>query len=238
MTDENIQTPQGTEVEPTTEQPIEAPAEATIDYKDKFSASTRENQRILEEIKAKDAEIERLRVLAESGKSEATTEPLYPGFETLSESEQEGLIAYTNSVKKGVKEELYKDPAIAYAQKTYAETKWNEAFESAANEYPELRESKDEFKQKYFNAGNVPENIGDILKDLSKVYLFDKARDIGAKEAIQKASHYEIERAGGGDKTPTASRSLEDWHKLAQENPAEFARKSAEYKADLDSGKL
>ncbi len=77
-----------------------------------------------------------------------------------------------------------------------------------------------------------------MLKDLAKVHLFDKAKEIGAKDAIEKASHYEIERANGGDKTPTAARSLADWSRMAQDNPAEFAKHSKEYKADLESGRL
>jgi transketolase len=162
---------------------------------------------------------------------------MYPGFETLSEAEQENLREYTNSIKRGVKEELYKDPAIAHSKKVYAETKWNEAFEAVSTEYPELKGDPD-FKKKYFNPNNVPENIGDLMKDLAKVHLFDKSKEIGARDAIEKAGHYEIERANGGDKTPTASRSLQDWSRMAQENPAEFARHSKEYKADLESGRL
>jgi hypothetical protein len=238
MTDENIQTPQGTEVEPTTEQPIEENADSEIErLKTKFSESSKEALRLLEENKRLAAEAEELKKKNELGNTDSTTDALYPGFETLSEVEQENLLAYTNSIKKNVRDELYKDPAIAYSKKVYAETKWNEAFNEVASEFPQIKDDAD-FKQKYFNAGNVPDNIKDILKDLAKVHLFDKSRDLGAQDAIEKAGRYEIERAGGGDKTPTASRSLQDWHKMAQDNPSEFAKRANEYKADLESGKL
>jgi len=236
--DVEITNPQGTEeTENTVKNPI-TPAEEEIDYKTKFSESTREAQRLLDEMKSRDAEIERLKKLAESGTSYSdNSETLYPGFEQLDPQEQQNLIAYTNSIRDRVKNDVYSDPAIAFAKQSYNERRWSEAFENAATKYPELRENKEDFKRKYFKADVVPENIGDILEDLSKVYLFDKAKDLGAQEALANESRIDIERSKGGDKTPTASRSLEDWSKIA-ENPAKFAQMSKEYKADLESGKL
>ena len=259
MEKEENQTPEveqteGTEAEETaqetpTEESIETPQE-DIDYKKKFSESTREAQRLLEQQKEKDRllaerekEIEELRKKAESsldGNYADNSESLYPGFENLSEEEQRNLMAYTDSIKKRVQDDIYKDPSIAFAKESYNEKRWNEAFETVAEKFPELRESKDEFKKKYFKSDNVPTNIGEILEDLSKVYLFDKAKDIGAQEAMEKSSHIDIERTGGGDKTPkpAVSRSLEDWQRMAESNPREFARHSEDFKKDMESGKL
>lgn len=250
MSKEN-QTPeetQGTEVEETTEKtteetetnPIEAESEADIDYKTKFSESSREAQRLLDEDKANKAEIERLKkeIEANGGEGEVT-ESLYPGFENLSKEEQDNLLAYTNSIKKNVASELYKDPAISSARKFYSERKWDEAFEKVSSEYPDIAKSKSEFKSKYYKPDvEVPNNIDEILTDLTKSFLYDKARDTGAKDALEKSERIDIERAGGGDKTPKASRTLEDWQKLQEENPAKFASMSKEFNEDMESGRL
>jgi len=246
MTDTNIQTanedvttnPPATENTETTVNPV-APDTETIDYKEKFSSSSREAQRLLDEKKALEAELETLR----NSKQDVATysndsDNLYPGFETLGEDEQRNLLAYTQSIEKKVRESVYKDPAIAYAKSSYNERQWDSAFEKVATQHPELKEASSEFKSKYFRADNVPSNIDAILGDLAKVYLFDKAKDIGAKQAMEQAGRIEIERASGGDNTPTASRSLEDWHQMAQSNPAKFAQLSKEYNSDIESGKL
>lgn len=227
----------------TTENPTKGESETPVDYKVKFSESSKEAMRLLEEKKAKDAEIERLKEELEAKQDSGGThtdnpESLYPGFETLSQDEQANLIAYTDNIKRKALEEIHKDPALTFAKESYNERQWDKAFEAAATDYPELRESKDDFKSKYYKANNVPNNIGDILKDLSKVYLFDRARDLGAKDAEEKASRIEIERAAGGDKNPKAGRSIEDWHQLAQNNPKEFSKLTKEYESDLASGKL
>lgn len=243
MTTEDQTPEKGTETEGTTVETTitEQPTEPEIDYKKKFSESSKEALRLLDEVKAKEKEIEDLRKATEQSGgnyTETTDEPLYPGFETLSDDEKRNLKAYTDSITKKVRDELYSDPSISFAKESFNEKRWNESFEKVANQFPELRESREEFKKQYFNPSNVPQNIDDILGQLSKVYLFDKARDMGAKEAIEKASHIEIERASGGDKTPKASRSLEDWHKLASSDPVKFAKLSKEYNEDLASGRL
>ena len=218
--------------------PIED-AEPTIDYKHKFSESAKEAQRLYEENK-------RLRELAESQKqAEVTNENLYPGFEVLDEDAKKNLLEYTKVVEERVAGKLLKDPALVYAREVYAEQirnknekKWEQAFESISSKYPELKDSRDEFKTKYFQPNNVPDNIESILGDVSKIYLFDKAKEIGASEEKQKASRIDMERANGGDKQPRTAKSLQEWQRLAQENPAKFAKQSKEYHADLESGKL
>jgi hypothetical protein len=68
--------------------------------------------------------------------------------------------------------------------------------------------------------------------------LFDKAKEIGAKEQTEKQNRVDIERTTAGSKDSTVRRSLEDWNRMAQENPAKFAQMSKEYHADLASGKI
>lgn len=234
--------PQETGAE-TTENPTEESAETPeVDYKVKFSESSKEALRLREENKAKEEELERLRKLAEkeddSTNYDSDSEPLYPGFENLSEEEQQNLVAYTESIKKSALDGIYKDPAIAFAKQSYNERTWDSAFDKVASEFPELKESKDEFKSKYFKADNVPSNIDSLLKDVAKIYLYDKAKDLGAQEALEKADRIDIERSSGGDKTPKATRSLEDWNNMAQSNPAQFAKLSKQFNEDMDSGKL
>lgn len=249
MSEQDIQTAvNATEVEETTTNPTEGePTDQEVDYKKKFSESSKEALRLLEEKKEmerlqaeKDAEIERLRLLAESGGSSTKLDDseIYPGFDLLSEEQQRDIIAFKEGIKKNTLNELYNDPAIAFAKQSFNENKWEKAFHSVLTKYPELQESKDEFKNKYYNVNNVPDNIESILEDLSKVHLFDKARDLGAKDAEEKLSRIDIERSGGGDKVPTASRSLEDWQRMAEQNPAQFAKMAKEYNQDLESGKL
>ncbi len=229
----NYQPPvQGTEQKETVNQSQEAAPE--IDYRNKFSESTKEAQRLFEENKLLNAR------LAERGNVSNDTTPresLYPGFEELDPEAQRNMIAYTDSIKQRTLKDIYNDPAISYAKQTYNEKKWNDAFNQVASEYPELSSSKEEFKNKYYQPNNVPENIDSILKDVSKIYLFDKAKEIGAEEQRQRANRIDVERATGGDKTPPASRSLEDYQRMAG-NPAEFAKHSKEFHADLESGKL
>lgn len=231
--------PQGTGADTTATNGNDGNADSKIDYKEKFSQSSSEANRLLQENKDKDAEIERLRKIAEGGASNGNnSEPLYPGFENLDEDAQKNLIAYTDGIKKSTLEEVYKDPAIALAKQSYNERVWSEAFEQVATDVPELKDKKEEFKSKYFNPNNVPTNIKDLMGDLAKVFLFDHAKQIGAKEAIEQQNRIDVERANAGDKTPTATRSLEDWSRLQQSNPAEFAKHSKQFNEDLASGKL
>ena len=225
----NSQPDQGTETE-TTANPIPE-AEPEIDYKTKFAESSKEALRLYEENKRLAEE------LAAKGTEETpSANDLYPGFEELDPEAQANLIAYTDMVTKRAIENVYKDPAIAFAKTTYNEAKFDKALAEVASKYPDL--DKADFKAKYFNPNNVPDNIADIVEDMAKIHLFDKAKALGAKEEQEKANRIDLERATGGDKAPTTSRTLEDWHRMAQENPAKFAKLSKEYNDDLISGKL
>lgn len=228
---------QGTEQKETVN-PI-AEAEPTIDYQKKFSESSKEALRLLEEKKKLEEENERLRLLAEQAQSSFKNEDnLYPGFEELDEEAKQNLIAYTESIKKNVKDEIYKDPSISFVKQRYNEERWNSAFDKVQQKFPELKDSKDEFRQKYFRVDVVPDNIEEVLSDVSKIFLFDKAKELGAAEEREKANRIEMERAQGGDSTPAPSRTLEDWSRMARENPAKFAKLASQYEEDLKSGKF
>jgi len=208
-----------------------------IDLKTKLAASSREALRLLEENKQFRQMLEEKDKMAQFT-PEQPIDNLYPGFEDLDEDSRNNLIAYTNQVTNRAKEELYKDPAIAFAKSSYNEKVWNDAFANISNKYPELLEKKDDFKNKYYNVNNVPVNIESILNDVAKIYLFDNAKAIGAKEEAEKTNRTEMERTNAGENTPQVSRSLEDWTRMSQENPAKFALMSKEYNNDLDSGKI
>jgi len=238
VTEEVIEEVTEVEGETTETNPEDGNVDPEINYKEKFSASTAEAQRLASDLKERDARIAELEAEDEPDNIPTDTEEMYPGFNDLPAEEQKNLIEYTNSIKNKAVEEVRKDPAIAFAQSQYAERKFDTALEKAIQEHPELAEDRDTFKDKYFKADNVPDNIDEILGDLSKVHLYDKAKDIGAQEEAGKADRIEIERQKGGDKTPVASRSLADWQRLQQNNPAEFAKQSKQYNQDLASGKL
>jgi hypothetical protein len=208
-------------------------AEPEIDYKVKFAESAKEAQRLYHE----NEELKKLQA-EESVGNPQTVENLYPGFEDLDADAQANLLAYTNAITGKAKDEIYKDPAIAFARKQFNESKWNGAFDSVTSKYPELANSKEEFKQKYFNANNVPENIDSILDDVAKIYLFDKARLMGAEDERTRQERVDLERSTGGDRVAKSTRSIEDWQRMAESNPAEFAKHAKEYHADLESGKL
>jgi len=224
----------------TVESPVEVTPETSAeDYKKKFSESSKEALRLFEESKTKDAEIERLTKLTESGANHSSdSDSLIDGFDLLSEEEQQNLLKYTASIEKRVTDKFNKNPAIAFAQETYNEKRWDSAFSDISSKYPDL--SKTDFKAKYYKKGvDVPDNIPDLLNDLAKIELFDKAQDIGARKAHEENGRIEVERAKGGDKTPTATRSLEDYQRLSANNPMEFATKYAkQFNEDMASGKL
>jgi len=237
----------------TTENPIEeTDTNSTIDYEKKFSESSKEALRLLEEnkqakrdLEEREAELQRLRTSSGEDEGGEGNDPLstdnyldFANSEDMSEEERKNLIDYTKSIEDRTLAKMYKDPAISFAKQSFNEKKWNDGFEKVLDKFPDLKETKEEFKSKYFSSNNVPDNIGNLLEDLAKVHLFDKARDIGAKDAQEISGRMEIERAKGGDKTPTAGRSLEDWHRLASSNPSKFAKMSKQFNEDMNSGKL
>jgi len=207
-----------------------------IDYQKKFSESAKEAQRLYEENKKLKEQFE----LKDTEQSNVqTTDNLYPGFEELDEDAKSNLIAYTNAVTNKAAETLKKDPAYAFAQRQYNETIWDNAFRQVSEKYPELVETKDTFKAEYFKVNNVPQNIVELLDNAAKVHLFDKAKEIGMKEAEKLNSRVELERntAGPRDASRT-TRALSEWQRIAMENPAKFAQMKKEYNEDITSGKI
>lgn len=242
--DKEIQDVQGTNPEPQeqrteqkeTENPLQDVTPA-IDYKTKFSESSKEAQRLYEENKAIKEQLELKDKYVQPQAAQAV-DNLYPGFEDLDSDAQNNLIAYTNEVTRRAKEDIYKDPAIAFAKSSYNERVWDGALDKVMDKYPELRDSKEEFKSKYYNVNNVPVNIESILDDVAKIHLFDKAKQIGANEEKTKINRIETERTTAGTKEPTSSRTIEDWSRMQQENPQKFSLLSKEFQSDMDSGKL
>ena len=211
---------------------------STVDYQKKFSESSREAQRLLDENKKLKEQFELKDKAEQQYIAPQNTDNYYPGFEDLDEDAKNNLIAYTNTVTKRALEEINKNPAIAYATKQYNEQVWDSALQKTIEEYPELVNSKDEFKSKYYNVNNVPQNIESILKDVAKIHLFDKAKEIGAKEQSEKQNRVDTERTTAGSKDPTVKRSLEDWNRMASDNPLMFRSLSKEFNNDLSSGKI
>lgn len=231
----------GTEQTETVTTEPATPEGEVVDYKQKFIDSARGAQELLDKNKELTRQIENPEppVSTDLPTHQPESNPsLYPGFENLDKEAQENLTAYTDAVTGRARDEILKDPSIAFARESYNESRWNTAFDATILAYPDLAEAKEDFRSKYFHPSNVPENIGDILNDLAKIYLFDKARDIGAEEAKVASERVQLEDPTGGDRTPTVSRSLADWQAMQQKNPAEFAKHKAEYDADVASGKL
>jgi hypothetical protein len=199
--------------------------------KAKFTASAQEAIRLKHELDRVKAELEANKQ-AQDPIIPSYSEELYPSFNDLDDDAKANLLAYTETVKKSVTQELYKDPAFAFARSNYNEKKWDDAFSTIAETYPDIKANAAEFKANYFNPNNVPENISEILQDIAKIYLFDKAKEIGASEERSKDNRLEIDVATGGEKNPSVRRSIEDWHHMAQTDPAKFAKLSAEYDED------
>lgn len=232
----------GTEQKPTVQS--EHISDDGVDYREKFINSAKGAQALLDEKKKLEARIAELESNPTAGTPSGLpthhvdTDVLYPGFENLDPEAQENLLKYTDAVTKKAEQQILSRPSIAFAEKTYNESKWDAAFAETSAKYPELAAAKAEFKSQYFNPKNVPDNISEILTTMAKSYLFDKARDIGAKEGLETAQRVQLEDPTGGDKTPSVHRSLADWQRLAQQNPAKFAAMKKEYEADIASGKL
>lgn len=219
----------------------------TVDYRAKFIESSKGAHALLEENKQLKADLaEAQRESDPAGTStplpnpspEQPTQTLYPGFENLEPAEQQRVSAFAESVRKAALGDIQSNPALAFAEKQYNESRWDEAFAVAAVEFPELVDIKSDFKSKYFHPGHVPDNIQDIIKTMAKAELFDKARQMGAEEAVQQTERVQLEDPTGGDKEAQPARSLADWQQLAATNPAKFAELKPQYDADLASGKL
>jgi len=203
-----------------------------IDYKTKFSESAKEAQRLYTEKKALEQQLANQSQTKEFNNQ--TNDDFFPGFNELDDDARQNLLSFAESVKRKALEDVYKDPAIAYSRNTYNEKKWNDAFTEVSKDIPNLSSYADSFKTQYYNPNNVPDNIAEVIKDLAKIFLFDKAKDIGAEEERVKNQRINLEDVTAGDKNPpSATRSLEEWQRMASEDPTKFASLSKEFNADL-----
>jgi len=218
-------------------------------WKDRHDASTRG----FHQYKAKtDKEIAELRVsptlpskeVVEKAVSTTDTledfEKAIPDFEFLDASTQASLKGMFMAMDKRVSNALNNDVGVAMARKTFNTQKWEEAFNNVSAQFGgDLVSVKNEFKAKYFNPTvAVPSNIEQILTDLAKAFLYDTAKERGAKEALDDAGRVSLERSNGGIKEAPSGMSIDDWERLRKTNPLEFARRSKEFNDALNSGKL
>ncbi|MHA1401175.1 MAG: hypothetical protein ACTSQE_12570 [Candidatus Heimdallarchaeaceae archaeon] len=224
--------------------PIKQPGNdepGTVDYKEKFINSSKGAQDLLEKNKFLQAELDAQKEANDKSNNQVD-EPLYPGFENLSEMEQQNMRNYTDGIIKTVKSSLSDDPVYAESRGRYNELKWDESFNRVASAYPELMESKEDFKAKNFQAHNVPDNIDGLLTTLAKDFLFDKARDIGIREGKDLNDRIDPIRntggSGGEGQATVLNKTLAEWQHLAATDPAEFANQSQQYDEDVATGKL
>lgn len=168
----------------------------------------------------------------------ADFESQIPNFDILDPETQAVLRAIFNRMDARLDKRFNSDPGLAFARRTVNERNWDLAFEKVAAEFPDLAADKAAFKAKYFQANNVPENIAEILAQLAKVHLFDRARTIGAEDEAAKAKRIDLEAGGGRQVADPTAMTIDDWERLRTKNPKEFARRSAEFNAALDSGQL
>ncbi len=167
-------------------------------------------------------------------------EELFPGHKDLDDEAKENLETYTKNLTENVLKEVNKNPAIAFAQRLANESKFDKALNVIIGQYPDLANSKDEFKSKYFNPNNTPDNIEKILGDTVKIHLYDRAKDHGAEEERKRnETRIDQERANGGNNEVVVSnRTMEDWERMARTDPQKFANLSKEYEEDMRNGKL
>lgn len=212
------------------------------DYKVKFSESSREAQRLLEEKKRLLKEKEELQARLDKKNNQDGDEPLFEGFQSLPEEDQRNMIEYTKSIKESVMNDVVNNPVFLDAQKRQNELKWDQAFASVSTAFPDITEHKSEFKSKYYNQDNVPDNIDVILLDLTKSFLFDKAQEIGMRKAQEMQGRVEIPHSqsgsGGQEEETSTHKTLEEWNTLMKTDQKEFLRLQDQFNEDMASGKL
>lgn len=164
-------------------------------------------------------------------------EKAIPNFDLLDPDTQGNLRGIFRALENRVFSKLNSDPGVAFARQSYNEKKWDAAFDAVAPQFGEdLIKNKADFKSKYFQANNVPDNIEEILTQLAKAYLFDSAKEAGAAEERQRGQQIDLERGNGGPKAPTSGMTIDDWEHLRLTKPKVFAARAKEYEAWLAAG--
>lgn len=179
--DEETQTPQETEEEPTSKKSTpegeQVPPEE-VNYKKKFSASTTENQRLNEETKKDREKIAELE-LAISEKELSKN----PDFELMSEQEKE---------EYKEKQKIAKDVAILKAKE-----KMREDYRALPQEMKEKLEKKGGYDA-FRDFACLPDNAGQKnLLNLAKSFLFEEKPE----EPTEPEEKPGLEKAGGGERT-------------------------------------
>lgn len=224
------------------------PEQAAKYWKDKADASTRgfhqfktDKEKEIEELKSKIPSAQELEDAASKAANASEFENLIPNFDLLDDEAKANLKIFYRNIEKNILGKIDKDPAILDSRRTFNEKKWESAFNKVAGQFTELTGFREEFKKAYFQADNVPDNIDQILTTLAKSYLFDRAKELGAKEEQERQERVELERAGRGGadpQGPSTKRTLEDWLFLQKTNPVKFSELKKEFDEDMASGKL
>jgi hypothetical protein len=205
----------------------------------KFAAKTAEEMKALRESQPPQPSKEELEAAAAKAETLEDFEKAIPNFDLLDADTQTNLRAIFRTMEARVVSMLNKDPGVALARQTFNGQKWDDAFNRIAPMFGEdLTKEKENFKSKYFQPNNVPDNIEEILTQLAKSYLFDTARERGASEEREKQARIDLERGGGGPKAPQSGMSIDDWEHLRKTNPRAFAARSKEYNAQVAAGQL
>ena len=188
--DEATPTPKGTEGESTPKNPAEgAELPPEVDYKKKFSESTRENQRVQAELakaQADKAELARRQTELEAKLAKAN--------ETLSD---ESLIAKYpdwDMLTDGEKTLLKRQEALEIELAEMKEDKaWDRDLSKAKTNFPELSEKEKEFKEYCYK---YPKGVD--VETLARAFLFESKKPIQEpRKGLEKPTAGPIQPAGG-----------------------------------------
>lgn len=225
------------------------PEEASIYWKDRHDASTRG----FHQFKAKtEEEMNELRksvppapaeqVVVEAAETAETLDEFeknIPDFDLLDDSTQANLRAIFQAMDRRLQKNLDNDPGVKLARQTFAAQKWDESFNRIAPAFgTRLTEKREDFRARYFQANNVPDNIDEILTQLGKSYLYDQALEDGAAQERERNERIDPLRGTGGPKTPVSGMTIDDWERLRKTNPKAFAARSKEFDEQMASGQL
>lgn len=211
------------------------------ELKEKLRASSKGAQALLDEKKQWELDRQDYEAKLAEKKANGGDNPTFEGYENLSSEEQENLQKYNKNIIQQAEQKIMSNPAMQKVVERENEAKWEEAYAKVAHAYPELNETKEAFKAKYFKPLNVPDNMDTLLTDFAKTHLFDRARDVAHREFEEKSKRIEDPGTPGGSGGVSAGaqpkRTLKEWQEIAK-NPSKFSRLSDEYKADEATGNL
>jgi len=190
-----------------------------VDYKRKFSESTRENQRILDEaaeLKRKNIELESKLLEKEQALSEKELKERYPEWEFMDEME-----------RKKAKIEMEKEKRLKILE---AKEQWREDYRKLPPEIKEKIEAKGG-EEVFKDFACSPDNIGQKnLLNLTKQFLFEEPVAVPpAKEEPEEKPG--LETGTGGPKTPFTPKkgyTAEEAAELRKKDPKRYNQLAAE----------